>query len=954
MKIRSGATLSILLAIVLTAAAITAQDTPRRPLDHSVYDDWNRLQGQTLSADGTWVLYTLAPQDGGDVTLKIRSLRSDTGYTVLNGTSARFDPGSRYVIYLLEPTEAEMDEAEEAELKPIEQPKKKLIIMDLLHGADLQAEIDRVRSFQLPAESTHFLAYLMEAPVPEETEEAKEEPETEEATEEAPRKKGDPGTELMLRNYRDGSQQSFSHVIGYRLSDDGDLLIFSTRTPAGETDGIYAVETGSGTVTALLTGDGAFQSITISEEGDHVAFLFNPDEPEGEEEETVDDPGFTLYHWQTSEPAGEAVATADSRGIPEGWWVSEHGSLSFSRNGERLFFGTAPHSDAEPVIEEDSEESEVVLDIWHWQDTRLQPQQLLELRQDERRNYQAVIHLESGRIVQLADEDVPRVNIGQHGDAPTGLAVTNVPYLNPVSWEYPSFTDVYLVDIETGEREMVMKEVQRQVSMSPTGRYLVWWHYEKQQWFSLDLETGEDRHLSAGISHPLYNELHDTPMPASSYGNAGWTEDDEAFVIYDAYDLWALDPTGQNPARSITEGNGRQNGLRYRYVRLDREADSIDPREQILLSTFNTRTKASGFSRDRVTGRREPELLLMDDYSFSNPVKAEDSHILLLTRQSFIEFPDLWITGPQFGDIRKVSNANPQQEEYLWGTAELVHWVSVDGRPHDGILYKPDGFDPEKQYPMMVTFYEKNSDNLHRHWMPEPHRSIINYTFYTSRGYLVFIPDIHYTDGYPGESAMKSVMPGVQMLIGEGFVDAENIGTAGHSWGGYQIAYMITRTNMFKAAEAGAPVSNMFSAYGGIRWGSGLSRSFQYEWTQSRIGGTIWEMPLRYIENSPIFWADKVETPLLIMHNDEDGAVPWEQGIELFVALRRLQRPVWMITYNEQPHWPITWPNKKDWAVRLQQYFDHFLMGAPAPRWISEGVPAMEKGKTLGRELPPN
>lgn len=948
MKIRSGVTLSILLAIVLTAATITAQDTPRRPLDHSVYDDWNRLQGQALSADGRWVLYTLAPQDGGDVLLRIMNLMNKAEHVILNGTSAQFTADSQWAVYLIEPTEAQMDEAEEADLKPEEQPKKHLLILGL--GTDETVNISRVRSYQLPTESTHFLAYLMEAPVPEETEEVKEEPEAEEATEDAPREKENPGTDLILRNYRDGSEKSFAHVSSYRLSDDGALLVFATRTPAGETDGIYAVETGSETVTPLLMGDGTYKSITISEEGDQLAFLFNPDETDDE------DPAFTLHHWQTGNPEAEMIASADSRGIPEGWWVSEHGSLSFSRNGERLFFGTAPRPAPEPESdeEEESDEDKVVLDIWHWKDTRLQPQQLLELAQDRRRNYQAVVHLESGRIVQLADEDVPRVNIGQHGDAPTGLAVTNVPYLNPVSWEYPSFADVYLVDIDSGERELVMKEVQRQVSMSPTGRYLVWWHYEKQQWFSRDIETGEDRHLSTGIPHPLYNELHDTPMPASSYGNAGWTEDDEAYVIYDAFDLWTLDPTGRTPARSITEGNGRQNGLRYRYVRLDPEADAIDPRERILLSTFNTRTKASGFSRDRVTGRREPELLLMDDYSFSNPVKAEDSHILLLTRQSFIEFPDLWITGPQFGDIRKVSNANPQQEEYLWGTAELVHWVSVDGRPHDGILYKPEGFDPGQRYPMMVTFYEKSSDNLHRHWMPEPHRSIINYTFYTSRGYLVFLPDIHYRDGYPGESAMHSVIPGVQMLIEKGFVDAENIGTAGHSWGGYQIAYMITRTNMFKAAEAGAPVSNMFSAYGGIRWGSGLSRSFQYEWTQSRIGGTIWEMPLRYIENSPIFWADKVETPLLIMHNDEDGAVPWEQGIELFVALRRLQRPVWMITYNEQPHWPITWPNKKDWAVRLQQYFDHFLMGAPAPRWISEGVPAMEKGKTLGRELPPN
>ena len=259
---------------------------------------------------------------------------------------------------------------------------------------------------------------------------------------------------------------------------------------------------------------------------------------------------------------------------------------------------------------------------------------------------------------------------------------------------------------------------------------------------------------------------------------------------------------------------------------------------------------------------------------------------------------------------------------------ELVEWYALDGQKLEGLLYKPEEFDATKKYPMMTYFYEKNADNLHRHWAPEPHRSIINFTFYTSRGYLVFVPDIPYQIGYPGPSAVNAVLSGVTAMIDKGFVDRERIGVQGHSWGGYQSAFLVTRTDIFRCAEAGAPVSNMFSAYGGIRWGSGLSRMFQYEHTQSRIGGSIWEYPLRYMENSPIFFADKINTPLLIMHNDNDGAVPWYQGIELFVALRRLNKPVWMINYRGEPHWPTKWQNKKDWAIRMQQYFDHYLKDA--------------------------
>jgi dipeptidyl aminopeptidase/acylaminoacyl peptidase len=332
--------------------------------------------------------------------------------------------------------------------------------------------------------------------------------------------------------------------------------------------------------------------------------------------------------------------------------------------------------------------------------------------------------------------------------------------------------------------------------------------------------------------------------------------------------------------------------------------------------------------------------------------KAKNADVFMLTRGSFQEFPDLYVSGPTFADMRRWSDANPQQKDYLWGTSELVEWrSSQDNNMLQGVLYKPENFDPSRKYPMMVYFYERLSDQLNNYVAPAPGSSSINISFYVSRGYLVFTPDIPYKVGYPGESALESVVPGVQNLVAKGFVDEDAIGVQGHSWGGYQIAYLVTKTNIFKAAEAGAPVANMISAYGGIRWESGLSRMMQYEKTQSRIGGTLWEAPIHFIENSPIFWADKVETPLLMMHNDEDGAVPWEQGIEYFVALRRLNRPVWMLNYNGEAHGLRKMANRKDWTVRMQQFFDHYLKGDPMPVWMAEGVPAIRKGKTLGLEL---
>jgi len=285
---------------------------------------------------------------------------------------------------------------------------------------------------------------------------------------------------------------------------------------------------------------------------------------------------------------------------------------------------------------------------------------------------------------------------------------------------------------------------------------------------------------------------------------------------------------------------------------------------------------------------------------------------------------------------------------YLWGTVELVKWTSSDGVPLQGLLYKPENFDPTKKYPMIVYFYDISNDQLNQHYQPSPSASTIHRTMFVSNGYLVFVPDIVYKEGFPGESAYSCIVSGVMSQIAKGFVDEKNIGIQGQSWGGYQTAYLITRTNLFKAAGAGAPVVNMTSAYGGIRWGTGISRMFQYEQSQSRIGGTLWEKPLYYIENSPLFFADKIETPLLMTHNDEDGAVPWYQGIEFYMALRRLNKPVWLLVYNKEDHNLVQRHNRKDLSVRLSQFFDYHLKGAPMPPWMDKGIPAIEKGITPG------
>jgi len=336
---------------------------------------------------------------------------------------------------------------------------------------------------------------------------------------------------------------------------------------------------------------------------------------------------------------------------------------------------------------------------------------------------------------------------------------------------------------------------------------------------------------------------------------------------------------------------------------------------------------------------------------FSTPAKAKNADIYFLTAPTFNEFPDLLVTGPDFKNLKKVSDANPQKAQLLWGTSELVRYKNLDGVALSGMLIKPENFDPAKKYPMIVYIYETLSEGLHQFVDPRPGTSI-NASFYASNGYLVYMPDIVYTIGHPGQSALKCVLPAIQAVVDKGFVDEKAIGIQGHSWGGYQIAYMVTQTTRFRAASAGAVVSNMTSAYSGIRWGTGLPRQFQYERTQSRIGGNLWQTPMLFLENSPVFRADRVQTPLLMLHNDNDDAVPWYQGIEYYLALRRLGKEVYMFNYNGEPHGLRKRVNQKDYTMRLQQFFDHYLKDAPLPEWMEKGIPYLQREKEKEKYKP--
>jgi len=932
----------VVAAAFVPFGAVRAQAPAKRPLDHDVYAIWDTIGSPAISNDGSWALYSLIGYDR-DGELRVRSTTTETEHRIPRATGARFDAGNRAALFLIKPAQAVSRPARGQDSRRPTHPDT-LGILDLRTGQITR--VAAVASFQVPERAGGWVAYLHERPRGRAGDRDSTSARGGAAQgRDTARREGNTarsGAPLVLRNLETGAEHRFENVTSYALAENGRRLAYVAASAEESSNGVFVVDVATGAATPILTGAGAYRSLAWDERGEQLAFLTTRDDTAAKKAL------HSLYAWRAGEREARLVATTGTRGIPEGWQVSEHGSVRFSPNGQRLFFGTAPLPAPAPA--DSAAAAEVKVDIWHWRDPQIQPQQLVRVNQERRRNFLAVAHLRENRVVQLGDETLPEISLGARGDADYAVGTDSRPYAIENNWDTPARSDHYLVDLRTGQRTLIREGVRTRTFISPGGRYLAWFDHETG-WMAREVKSGKVVALSAGIPYPLANEDEDRPQLPAPYGTAGWTTGDAELLVYDRYDLWALDPTGKKAPRNVTRGVGRRENIRFRLVRLDRREDTIDPSKPVLLSAFQLRTKDDGFYRATLRGEAEPERLIFMDRAFSTPRKAADADVVLYTRSSFQEFPDLWVSDLDFKAPRKISHANPQQSEYLWGTAELVEWTSGDGVPLQGILYKPEGFDPSKKYPLVVYFYEKMSDELHTHYAPVPHRSRINFTFYASRGYLVFVPDIVYRIGYPGESALHAVVPGVLKLLERGYIDRERMALQGHSWGGYQIAYLVTRTDLFRAAIAGAPVANMTSAYGGIRWESGLSRQFQYERTQSRIGQNLWEAPIRYIENSPLFWLDRVNTPVLILHNDQDGAVPWYQGIELFMGLRRLGKPTWLINYNGEPHWPTTAANKVDWNIRMQQFLDHYLKDAPAPVWLRDGVPAIQKGRTLGREL---
>ena len=940
-----------------------------KPLTWVDLMQFRQIEGPVLSKQGAWVAYSLKP-DRGDGEVVVRSTDGEVVYRIELGSDPEISGDEHWVAAATQPSlEAQLEAEEEND---DDGPKKGLAVLDLNDGRE--ERLERVESFAF-SEDGHFLAYKLfeeeegeseEEPTdgtPTGHEEVAAEPESEPVTEageqaekedETEEDKKKLGTTLHLRSLTNGEELELLHVTEYSFDEPSTVFAYAVSAPADEeqdrTDGVYLRrldQKGLPEETLTQHVRARYAHLTRTKDRSRLAFVGAPLDDKAE-------PGDgTLWIWDDS----GARAVASKADAPEGWTLPAVQELAWSRDGQRLFFGFKPvdPDDEQEAVEGEEEEDEAFepydvdsivedrgVDVWHWNDPLIIPNQKERWEDEEKdRTYRAVYHLDTGSIVPLADLEA---RIVEHNDNPVvALALADVPYLRERTWE-GAFVDLYTVSLTNGERTLVAKRLEEDWkpnwTLSPGGRFVLYYHEGNYHLF--DVASGASHNVTADLGAPFADEDHDYPSAPPGYGFSEWLADDSAIFVYDKYDIWQVPTDGSKPFR-LTGGTGRRQETTFRVVDVDPEEDVIEPDSYLLVEGYHQKQKHNALYTSQPGQSGATKLLGTGEHLVEFIAKAEDASRVLFTRERYDEFPDLWTTTPDlsagsFGEPQMLSDANPQIAEFAWGEAELVEWESLDGDPLQGVLIKPGNYDPDKRYPVLIYYYRFFSQRLN-----EFNEPVINhrpsFPMYASNGYAVFLPDIRFEIGRPGSSATRCLVPGVEKIVEMGVADPDAIGLHGHSWSGYQTAFVVTETDIFKAAVAGAPVSNMTSAYSGIRWGSGLARQFQYEQSQSRIGSSLWEDRDLYIENSPVFFADQIETPLLIQFGDQDEAVPWYQGIELYLACRRLDKDCIFLQYRDEPHHLKKYPNKVDYSIKMMQFFDHHLKGEPAPPWMTEGVP---------------
>jgi len=938
-----------LVFCLFAGAGLCAPRAGPRPIELQDILAWKAVRGNVVSDDGRWFAYQLSPTEG-DAEVVLRSTQTEKEFRFPIGEMPRerggrgdgpaasqlrlgFSADSQWLAFLVYPSQQDAEKLKK-QRKPIQ---TRLALVKVESGE--KTEYDKIRSFAFSGDNPGWVAFQRYGP------------------DAAPARNRATGSDLILQELASGRQINIGNVGEYAFNKGGEWLAWTIDAQDRTGNGLQVRNMMSGVVKPLDSDKTSYKKLTWTREGDALAAV------KGTEAKTYEGEMYSLVAFSgLSDPSTARVEyqPAKDTAFPAGMTISPNRNPEWSEKLDGIYFGIhelkekeegkAPEGQEEGGgasgapqggnTPEPPDENKPDLVLWHWRDKRLQAQQQVEENRDKNFSYLCYYNVAEKKFVRLADEEIRQVSVEPEHRYAVGLDVREYELMG--SLDGRRYQDVYVIDPKSGNRKLAVKRCRWFFGASPAGDRLL--YYDDGHYFSYDMASGQARNITRDVATTFVDTEDDHNVVKPPVRPIGWVKDGQSVLLHDNWDVWQV-PVASGAAVNLTV-NGKREGLRYRrrFV-LDREERGIDMSGAVYFDLLAEKTKKAGIVRID-GGKPGATTLLFDDALYSSLLKAEKSDVFLYTRETFDHYPDYYAADGQLRNGRRITDANPQQKEFLWSSgSRLIDYTSDKGDRLQAALFLPANYEAGKKYPAVVYIYEKLTAGLNRYYQPTANG--FNKSVYTSNGYAVLMPDIVYKVNDPGMSAVWCVVPAVRAAIATGVVDAGRVAIHGHSWGGYQTSFLITQTDIFRAAIAGAPLTNMISMYSSIYWNTGSANQPIFESSQGRFTGGPWDEPEAYTRNSPVYYAENIKTPLLLLHNDKDGAVDWNQGVTYYNTIRRMQKPVVMLQYRGENHGLVKPANQKDYTVRMKEFLDHHLMGKPAPKWWVEGIPWLEHDEEL-------
>jgi len=900
-----------------------AAPSTKRPIDAAAIAAWKQISAPALSRDGAWFGYVLGPREG-ESELILRSTKSDEvrRYPVGDGGGQlAFSADSRWLLFLRAP-----DHAATQRLRRAGQPARTtLMILELATGRT--AEIDHIRSFTLDGPRSR-IAVL--------------EPDEGPAPGEAPVQSI--GRDRILYDLASGTRRRLANVGEWAFDSSGRWLAWTVDAEAQRDGGLHLRDLERGVDRVLDADRALYRGLRWSDgAGDGVAVLKGvPDTARADTLYAL--LGYTGLAQGT--PNAFRLQPENDAAFPRGFTIGATQPLQWAADRDALFFGIRPVRER-PTRDSVGPAEKPGVVLWHWNEPRLQSQQQIEQAQDEAYTYLSVYHLQARKFARLADDGLRDVQ-----PAPKdrwALSWDVRAYQPDNSLRGRHYADLYAIDVRTGARRLLLRRYllvygmwrwyPKRYFFSPDGVHVLTW--ANGGYTVHDMATGRSRPLLSKGGPSFGDQPYDYTPDAAPIAPRAWAEGGRTVILSDGWDLWAVPIKGGTPVNLTV--NGRRSGIKYwgpaYWLMGAGYGATLDLSQPWYTEAKSHWTKETGYVR--IDGRKPgAQRVLWHEARLPDAMKAQDADVVVFARETAVEH-DYYLTDLTFAKARKITDANPQQKELLWPSGTmLVDYKGLSGERLQASLLLPANYQKGKRYPAIMDIYERETHRRSAYSAPSDDAggAGVHPTLYASRGYVIISPDIHYLRDRPGTSALHCVLAAARAAVAAGVVDSTRVGLAGHSMGGYETAFIATQTSFFRAALAAAAPTDLVSLYGGIYWTTGTMESEIFESAQHRITKPYWRDLQTYIRESPVFHVDQVTTPMLLVHNDRDDAVDWRQGLELYNALRRAKKPSVLLQYVGKGHETSGTANQRDLARRAREFFDHFLMGAPAPGWWTEGV----------------